>query len=114
MKTISIRKIGLVATLFMVAAPIAAEGGTTIRDHRGGLQSNAPTASRLQRRLTWTSTLTKPECKGLGGKVTTTVKCSKLGQETCATVNSDGVINVACIDEKVAQDTLIGDEPEKN
>jgi hypothetical protein len=43
--------------------------------------------------------LTSQECKGLGGKVISTNKCSAKGHQTCSTVDRHGVVRVACIDE---------------
>lgn len=44
--------------------------------------------------------LTSGECTGLGGKVVAVNKaCNASGQKACKTVDSDGVVRVACIDE---------------
>lgn len=43
--------------------------------------------------------LTSAECRGLGGTVHTTIKCGQRNQKACSTVDYDGVIRTACIDE---------------
>lgn len=43
--------------------------------------------------------LTSGECTGLGGKIESTAVCQAQGQKACKTVDHDGVVRVACIDE---------------
>jgi hypothetical protein len=46
--------------------------------------------------------LTAAQCTGLGGKIASSgqgsLTCDKAGQDTCYTVDKDGVIHHACID----------------
>ena len=44
--------------------------------------------------------LTKGECEGLGGKVDFNASCAAKGQSGCYTVDSNGVIHMACINRK--------------
>ena len=44
--------------------------------------------------------LTSGECTGLGGKIEEANRvCNAAGQKACKTVDRDGVVRVACIDE---------------
>jgi len=47
-----------------------------------------------------TAPLTRQECKGLGGEVSSTNKCSAAGHRACRTIDRHGVVRVACINKK--------------
>lgn len=93
------------AAIFLLGADLAMASDRKIL--RDGTQSRTFTGGGVLHKLPIVAVpLTKKECTGLGGKVTSTNKCSKEGQETCSTVDKDGVVRVACIDEVVKSDGL--------
>lgn len=77
----------------------AATGATSAPDQMMQSPGKRPPKSVLGT-ATIATELTKGECIGLGGTVDFNKSCAKKGQEGCYTVDSDGVIRVACINKK--------------
>lgn len=98
----------IASPLWLAAAPAMAQsasqptgkaisGVTTTPKQMMQAPGKRPLRIEPQTKVTTAMPLTKGECEGLGGTVAVNLACSKKGQEGCYTVDSDGVIRVACI-----------------